>query len=89
MARTANIQVRVEPGIKSEVERILKAIGISTSEAFNLFMRQIIMEKGIPFKLSVPNEETMRSLDNIVNGQNLSKEYVDVEDMLSDLKTDD
>jgi len=86
MARTANIQIRVEPGIKSEVEKILKAIGISTSEAFNIFMRQIIMEKGMPFRLFVPNEETIKSLDNIGAGNNLSKEYTDIDDMLSDLK---
>lgn len=86
MARTAHIQIRVEPGIKSEVEKILKTIGLSTSEAFNIFMRQIIMEKGIPFKLSVPNKATMKSLNNIIAGKNLSKEYTDVEDMLSDLK---
>ena len=86
MAKTASIQVRVEPNIKLEVEKILKALGLSTSEAINIFMRKIIAEKGIPFSLSIPNEKTIVSLSNIVKGKNLSKEYSDPDEMLNDLK---
>ena len=86
MAKTASIQVRVEPNIKLEVEKILKAIGLSTSEAINIFMRKIIAEKGIPFSLSIPNEKTIISLSNIAEGKNLSKEYSSPDEMLEDLK---
>jgi len=37
--KTATIAVRIEPGVKKEVEKILEAIGLSTSEAVNLFFQ--------------------------------------------------
>ncbi|GAB1351458.1 hypothetical protein MASR1M12_01880 [Erysipelotrichia bacterium] len=45
MGKTATIQSRVEPGIKTEVEKVLKTLGLTTSEAIRIFFRRIIMEQ--------------------------------------------
>jgi addiction module RelB/DinJ family antitoxin len=39
--KTATIAVRVVPEVKKEVEKTLEAIGLSTSEAVNVFFRQV------------------------------------------------
>jgi DNA-damage-inducible protein J len=85
MAKTATIQTRIEPGIKAEAEKILKTLGITTSEAVGIFMRRIIMEKGLPFPVKITNPETIEALEDIIAGKNLSKEYDNMDDMFEDL----
>ena len=48
--KSANIVARVEPEVKEEAEAILGQMGIPASVAINMFYKQIIAEKGIPFK---------------------------------------
>jgi DNA-damage-inducible protein J len=41
MARTAMVQARIEPELKSKVENILNALGINTTDAINIFFKQV------------------------------------------------
>jgi addiction module RelB/DinJ family antitoxin len=43
--------VRINPKIKEEVTPILSELGISLSEAINMFLHQIKLNNGIPFEL--------------------------------------
>lgn len=56
--KTAVVRARIEPKIKVQAERVLHALGLSSSEAINVFYKRIVSEKGIPFSLHVPNAET-------------------------------
>src|SRR3990172_9340101 len=49
MARTAMIRARPEPDMKSDVEGIFQELGLSATEAINLFYRQVRLKKGLPF----------------------------------------
>jgi len=60
MSKTAVVQARIEPTLKLEVERVLRKIGLSTTEAINIFFSRIRLERGIPFEVKIPNEETLR-----------------------------
>ena len=60
MARTAQINTRTEAELKEEVEGILKSLGLSTSEAINIFFRQVKLRRGLPFPVEIPNEETLK-----------------------------
>ena len=53
--KTANVLARVEPEIKEQAESILAQLGIPASVAINMLYKQIILTKGIPFTLSIPN----------------------------------
>ena len=66
MAKTANLYARIEPGVKEKAEEILEALGIPASNAINMFYKQIILQRGIPFDVkmpsgSVPNVEHLTS----------------------------
>jgi DNA-damage-inducible protein J len=67
--KTALIQTRVEPDLKAEVERILREIGISTSEAITIFLNRVKLEKGIPFELKIPNARTLEAMKDIKEGR--------------------
>ena len=54
MARTSNVFARVEPDIKEQAEAILAELGIPMSNAVGMFLRQIVMQRGIPFEMKLP-----------------------------------
>lgn len=55
MAKTANVIARVEPEIKEQAEAILSQLGVPASMAINLLYRQIILNNGLPFSLTIPS----------------------------------
>jgi addiction module RelB/DinJ family antitoxin len=54
MARTAMIHARTDAGLKAETETILRSLGLSYTEAINLFLNQVRMRKGLPFAVEIP-----------------------------------
>lgn len=71
MAETALINARTEPDLKEEVEGILKKLGLSTTEAINIFFHQVKMRKGLPFPVEIPNEETLKTFRDSEAGKGL------------------
>ena len=60
MAKTANLYARIEPDVKEQAESILAALGIPVSNAINMFYKQIILQRGLPFEVKMP---AVRPLD--------------------------
>lgn len=54
MAKSANLYARIEPEVKEQAESILSALGIPASNAINMFYKQIIMHRGLPFDVKIP-----------------------------------
>ena len=54
MAKTANMYARIEPDLKSQAETILATLGISASNAITMFYKQIVLQKGLPFEVKLP-----------------------------------
>ena len=71
MARTSNVFARVEPEVKQEAEEILERLGIPMSNAVGMFLRQVVMQRGIPFEMKLPAEP--------LDFSKLSKEEIDIE----------
>lgn len=55
MARTSNVFARVEPEIKEQAEQVLSQLGIPMSNAVGMFLRQVVLQQGIPFEMKLPN----------------------------------
>lgn len=71
-AKSANLYVRIEPDVKEQAESILSALGIPASNAINMFYKQIILQKGLPFAVKLPAVQPI-AMDS------LSKEELDAE----------
>ncbi|EGL13867.1 addiction module antitoxin, RelB/DinJ family [Gardnerella vaginalis 315-A] len=54
MSNTPNVNVRIQENIKQQAEQILETIGIPRATAIDMFYRQIILNNGIPFSLTIP-----------------------------------
>ncbi len=71
MAKTAMINARTDKELKEDVEIILKELGISTTEAINIFFRQVKMRRGLPFTVEIPNAETLKTFRDSEAGKGL------------------
>lgn len=56
MARTSNVFARVEPELKEQAERVLDQLGIPMSNAVAMFLRQVVLQQGIPFEMKLPKK---------------------------------
>ena len=82
-SKTASARALLDPQIKREAEAILKELGLSVSKSFELYYRQIIAQRGLPFELKIPNKETMKAIENSRQGR--GKAFSSAEDLFDDL----
>lgn len=50
MAKTSHINIRIEPDVKAKAEAVFAALGISLTDAINVFLYTSILEGGFPFQ---------------------------------------
>ena len=54
MSKTSRVFARVEPDIKEQAEQVLNELGIPMSNAIGLFLKQVVLQRGIPFEMKLP-----------------------------------
>jgi len=60
---TTEIRSRIEPELKEEAQDVLNRVGLNISDAIRLFLRQVIVAKGLPFEVrDVPNATTQAAM---------------------------
>ena len=59
-SKSANVMARVEPEIKAQAEAVLDQLGLPVSVVINSLYRQIIMNNGLPFSLTIPSKLPVR-----------------------------
>lgn len=85
MIKSAMIRARVDPELKTEVERLFAELGLTTTEAITLFYQQVRLNQGLPFPVRIPNEVTRRTFEDTDAGRNLV-ECDNAEDMFARLR---
>ena len=71
MAKTAIIQARIDPEVKSKAQKIFSKLNISMSEAISIFLTQVSLNRGIPFEIKIPNDLTSDTLIKSDDGEEL------------------
>ena len=91
MAKTDNLNIRIEPELKKDVEEILDCLGMNIAEAVTIFLKQVVMTESIPFyiKKKSLNKETQLAIENVENEIGLSKGYTNLDEMWDDLEKED
>jgi DNA-damage-inducible protein J len=69
----AAMTLRVDSKVKEDAAHYLSQIGLTTSEAVRLFLHSVVLHKGIPFELKVPNAQTQQALKDIEAGINVDE----------------
>jgi DNA-damage-inducible protein J len=75
--------LRIDSQVKEDAAHYLSQMGLSTSEAVRLFLHSVVLHKGIPFELKVPNAVTEQALRDVEAG--LNTEAMTLEQLSSEL----
>ena len=59
--KTGTFQMRINPEVRQEVEKVYAAYGLSLTDAINVFIQQSLNESGLPFLLSPENTEYLKA----------------------------
>jgi len=73
MAKTAVLNVRIDPETKANAEQLFSGFGLTVTDAINVFLHQSIMEHGFPFEIRLPryNAETEKAIKAAQEGADL------------------
>jgi len=55
MVKNETLHIRVNGNVKANAENTLKMLGVSISEAVNMFLCQIPLVGGLPFDVKIPD----------------------------------
>ncbi|MDR3076860.1 MAG: type II toxin-antitoxin system RelB/DinJ family antitoxin [Synergistaceae bacterium] len=98
MTKTTSVFARVEPDLKEQAEYILGELGIPMSNAISLYLKQIVLQRGIPFDIKLPKAPplSLGSLSERDIDAELEKGFADITvgrvrkatDVFADLKRD-
>ncbi len=53
---TSLLQVRVDDSLKNEAATVFEHLGIDLSTAVRMFLKRAVMDNGIPFRMTLPQE---------------------------------
>ncbi|MDL2258568.1 type II toxin-antitoxin system RelB/DinJ family antitoxin [Eubacteriales bacterium OttesenSCG-928-K08] len=90
MAKTASLNIRIDPETKSSAEKLFSTFGITVGDAITMFLNQSIMVGGLPFELKKPryNAETEAALQearDMMSSKINAKTYNSVAEMNADI----
>lgn len=92
--RTANVYTRVDPDTKEQAEKILNQLGIPMSNAIGMFLKQVVIQRGMPFEMKLPavmpvaisgltkerfDAEMQMGMDDIAAGRVIAADDVEAE----------
>jgi DNA-damage-inducible protein J len=69
MSKSAFITARIEPKLKARASRVLANVGVSTTDAITMFLRQVVLRGGLPFDVRVPNSATGKDIEALEAGR--------------------
>ena len=86
MAANALVQTRINPEIKDEATIVLRAIGLTVSDAVRLMLTRVAHEKALPFEPLIPNQATIAAMKEARDGK---LETVTLDDLQSAIDAND
>ena len=87
---TTSMNIRMDGAIKEQAKELFSELGMDMTTAINLFLRQAILQQGIPFelRLPVPNAMTIAAIKEAESQAKIAvseKTYQTAEDMVNDI----
>ncbi len=85
-----SMTIRMNREVKQEAQEIFSSLGMDMTTAINVFLRQVIHFRGLPFevRLDIPNEDTLAAINEVQQMKKnpaLGKAYTDVDEMMKEL----
>ncbi|MBM3707687.1 MAG: type II toxin-antitoxin system RelB/DinJ family antitoxin [Actinobacteria bacterium] len=86
MPKNASINMRIDPEFKKKVEKLFSELGLSTTEAINIFLHQSVLQDGIPFEVKNYKKinyfaDLYQSIEQLEQGKIVIKTIDELEEM--------
>lgn len=85
MNLTEQLNIRVEHNLKREAEDILGKLGIKTSDAIRMFLKQVCLTNSFPLELKIPNKKTIAAIKELENGGGAKVSLNEFNDMMDNI----
>ena len=85
----SNVSFRIDSKLKNEATELFESMGLTLTAAFNIFLRQAVREKGMPFSITtvVPNKETVKAINETkIIAKNPKTKGYSLDEALKELK---
>jgi addiction module RelB/DinJ family antitoxin len=79
----ATIQLRIDNATKKSAKSILDKLGIDMTAAIKIYLKQIVINKGIPFQLLTENGLTIQQEDQILKAEKEAEKGINLTDSIS------
>ena len=90
---TVPTQIRIDEQVKVEATELLEGLGLNLSDAVNMFLRQIILQNGLPFEVKYPKYklEVIAAMEEarIISHDPSAKTYTDVSEMFKEILSEE
>lgn len=83
----ANLRVRIDDDLKDESAKILDELGLDISTGVRMFLKQVVVDRGIPFKVTLNSPLLSQAMKDIEDGNVESFDSVD--ELFKDLENED
>lgn len=77
------MHIRVEPELKAEAEAVLHRLGLRATEFVRMALRQVVLQRGLPFAVRIPNAETVAALNEPTDDL---KQFESVDDLFGEIE---
>ena len=75
--------IRVEETSYQQAKEILSKMGLNYSQAISVFNNMIVLNKGLPFELKIPNNDTKQALHELETKK--GKSFKNIDELFDDL----
>ena len=91
MVATSIVQIRMDSALRDAASETFENLGLNLPTAIRIFLKKSVDVHGIPFdvRAEIPSGETLRAIENVENGRNLSRSFSSVAELMEDLNADD
>ncbi len=91
MAATVPTQIRIDEATKKQAVELLEGLGMNLSEAVNMFLKQVVLYRGIPFEIRYP-ELKPEVIEAMKEAKRMSRDpgvkgFTDIDDLFEELNS--
>jgi len=74
--------IKLDKEIKERAKEIFQELGMTMGDAVNIFLKQVLLHRGLPFEVKIPNEQTRKVIEEAKADINMLD--TSIEEMISE-----
>jgi addiction module antitoxin, relB/dinJ family len=81
------MSIRLDSEVKEQAQQVFNHLGMDMTTAINIFLRQAIQYRGLPFDVRLDeNQKLLQVVMDVDQNRNMSQSFESVSDLMEDLR---